>query len=297
MTIRMGQCTGQHSLCSHFHDELCSIPGFNISIHNQMPMLTTPFIGKASKMEYARVARNGGSEGSGVLITLQLPVSSLQFPSRMQTGYIPVPGKQEFPCVVVSSLFCLPAMSTGSSTTKDWIQRITAAACGVGFGFFLHKAAVFDPKVISDQFVLSNFTMLKTFLSAVSVSLLANGVMSCFPSSQKQLNQIRPPAVKRSLSSVSVGAGILGFGMALAGTCPGTVSSYNFPNHSLSSLLLNSALVAALSLSLCAQLVCWAHMSIASLISACKAGTEKKLILLRIPLRMLIASLASHSLF
>jgi len=55
----MGQCTASTHFAGHFHDELCSIPDFDISIHSHMPIPATPFIGKASKMEYARVARNG----------------------------------------------------------------------------------------------------------------------------------------------------------------------------------------------------------------------------------------------
>jgi hypothetical protein len=87
---------------------------------------------------------------------------------------------------------------------------------GTVFGFALEKSRVFEPGVIVGQMQLSNFIMLKVFLSAVATGAIALGVMNGLG-----LVSLSPKAAL--YGSDLVGGLILGTGIALAGACPGTV--------------------------------------------------------------------------
>jgi hypothetical protein len=87
---------------------------------------------------------------------------------------------------------------------------------GTVFGFALEKSRVFEPGVIVGQMQLSNFIMLKVFLSAVATGAIVLALMSGLG-----LVSISPKAAL--YGSDVVGGLILGTGIALAGACPGTV--------------------------------------------------------------------------
>lgn len=87
---------------------------------------------------------------------------------------------------------------------------------GIVFGFALEKARVFEPGMIVGQMQLTNFTMLKVFLTAVAtggvVLALLNGL---------DLTKLYPKGT--FVWADLVGGLMLGVGIALAGACPGTV--------------------------------------------------------------------------
>jgi uncharacterized protein len=87
---------------------------------------------------------------------------------------------------------------------------------GTVFGFALEKSRVFEPGIIVGQMQLSNFIMLKVFLSAVATGAIVLAVMNGLG-----LVSISPKAALYGADLI--GGLILGAGIALAGACPGTV--------------------------------------------------------------------------
>jgi hypothetical protein len=87
---------------------------------------------------------------------------------------------------------------------------------GVIFGFALEKTRVFEPGMIVGQMQLSNFIMLKVFLTAVATGAVALAVLNGFG-----IVSLQPKAA--IYTADLVGGALLGIGIALAGACPGTV--------------------------------------------------------------------------
>jgi hypothetical protein len=93
---------------------------------------------------------------------------------------------------------------------------LTGLAMGLIFGFALEKSRVFEPGIIVGQMQLSNFIMLKVFLSAVVTGLVVLAALNGFG-----LVKLAP---KGTFYSADIGGGLLlGIGITLAGACPGTV--------------------------------------------------------------------------
>jgi uncharacterized membrane protein YedE/YeeE len=88
-------------------------------------------------------------------------------------------------------------------------------ATGIVFGFALEKSRVFEPGVILGQMQLRNFLMLKIFLAAVVMGLVALAAMNGMFGVKLSL---KPLLLKADI----IGGLILGVGIALAGACPGT---------------------------------------------------------------------------
>lgn len=86
---------------------------------------------------------------------------------------------------------------------------------GVVFGLALEKSRVFEPGMIIGQMQLSNFIMLKVFLSATVFGLLILAVM----------NGVFGVALGPKETQVAaniIGGSLLGVGFVIAGACPGT---------------------------------------------------------------------------
>jgi uncharacterized protein len=92
----------------------------------------------------------------------------------------------------------------------------TGILMGFIFGFALEKSRIFEPGVIVGQMQLSNFIMLKVFLTAVATGAVVLAALNGFG-----FVKLMP---KGALYYADVAGGlILGAGIALAGACPGTV--------------------------------------------------------------------------
>lgn len=88
------------------------------------------------------------------------------------------------------------------------------------------RGQVVLPDVILGQFTWQKFTMMKFFLAASATSFLANTILHLASrQSQQRLNSARDKntVTDRSLVGTILGASLLGSGMALSATCPGTV--------------------------------------------------------------------------
>ena len=87
---------------------------------------------------------------------------------------------------------------------------------GVVFGFLLQKGQVSKYRVIVDQFLLRDFTMLKIMLTAVVVGGFGVYILTDIGLASLHIK----PFI---LGGVVTGGAILGAGMAILGYCPGTV--------------------------------------------------------------------------
>eukprot|EP01094_Clydonella_sp_ATCC50884_P002597 TRINITY_DN11982_c0_g1_i1.p1 TRINITY_DN11982_c0_g1~~TRINITY_DN11982_c0_g1_i1.p1 ORF type:complete len:416 (+),score=112.65 TRINITY_DN11982_c0_g1_i1:138-1385(+) len=90
------------------------------------------------------------------------------------------------------------------------------ALVGVPFGFLLQKSGVLDPKVISKQLQLEDWRMMKTFLSALTSGLASVTLLHTMGEIEATARPLYP------IATLSGGA-LIGFGMHLAGACPGTL--------------------------------------------------------------------------
>ena len=87
------------------------------------------------------------------------------------------------------------------------------------------QAGVTDPGVITGQFRLEDWTMMKAFLSA---ALTSNAVIAALHASPHKGNVQTPgctSAYGSGLASAAIGGLILGAGMCVCAACPGTVYS------------------------------------------------------------------------
>jgi hypothetical protein len=92
---------------------------------------------------------------------------------------------------------------------------LTGLLMGIVFGFALEKSRVFEPGIIVGQMQLSNFIMLKVFLTAVATGALVLAILNGFG-----FVKLQPKAALYAADAV--GGLLLGAGIALAGACPGT---------------------------------------------------------------------------
>ena len=96
-------------------------------------------------------------------------------------------------------------------------QLVLGLLFGIVFGIFLQKAGVTRYKVIINQLLLTDFTVLKVMMSAVVVGTFGVHFMH-----GKGLVNINVRA--GSFGSTVIGGLIFGAGFALLGYCPGTVA-------------------------------------------------------------------------
>lgn len=86
---------------------------------------------------------------------------------------------------------------------------------GMIFAFAMVKSEVYFPRKIINQFLLKDFSMLKVFLTALIVSSVIYNILflSYDPLQWKKFYKIED----------ALGGALLGLGMVLTGSCPGTV--------------------------------------------------------------------------
>lgn len=94
-------------------------------------------------------------------------------------------------------------------------KLILGLITGFFFGFLLQKGQVTKYPVIVGQFLLRDFTVLKTMLTAVIVGGIGVYILKAFGLASLHVK----PA---QLAAVSIGGLIFGIGMVVLGYCPGT---------------------------------------------------------------------------
>ena len=96
-------------------------------------------------------------------------------------------------------------------------QKALGLLFGIIFGFFLQKAGVTTYKVIINQLLLTDFTVLKVMMSAVVVGTVGVHFMH-------DRGMVNLDVRHGSFGATVVGGLVFGAGFALLGYCPGTVA-------------------------------------------------------------------------
>lgn len=123
---------------------------------------------------------------------------------------------------------------------------------GAIFGTGLTLSGVASPQVIRDQFRLSDFHMLVTFLTASAASAAVFAVYNrrASMSSSRKSIPVKPDTTHGWLGKYDgnvIGSAMVGLGMALTGACPGTVLVQATAGIGRSRLLACSAVVAGIA--------------------------------------------------
>ncbi|CAF2535771.1 unnamed protein product [Rotaria sp. Silwood2] len=111
------------------------------------------------------------------------------------------------------------------SVLADIRTILYAISFGILFGFFMNKGTVFVAPTIRKQMLLQRFAMLKMFLAAVGVSMLSVIllVLCCNKLYEKILNGYIEHNSRRDILHYIFGGTLIGLGMVICGSCPGTV--------------------------------------------------------------------------
>lgn len=98
---------------------------------------------------------------------------------------------------------------------ESWGRLALGLGTGLGFGFLLQKGWVAKHRVIVDQLLLKDWTVVKIMSTAVAVSSIGVAAL--------QRRGIVEPKIKPlRIGGVTAGGTLFGAGMALLGYCPGT---------------------------------------------------------------------------
>ncbi|KAK3792251.1 hypothetical protein RRG08_007331 [Elysia crispata] len=107
------------------------------------------------------------------------------------------------------------------------LKVLASSVTGFIFGIALEKGRVFEPIIIRQQMLLSNFTMMKMFLSACATGMLGFSMLTMIPATSKKMDKASDEFLKalgnKGIASAALGGALLGAGMTLSGACPGMV--------------------------------------------------------------------------
>jgi len=117
----------------------------------------------------------------------------------------------------------IPCLKQSPDGQSHWSILPVGLAMGAVFGFALQKGEVYLPMRIANQFTLRDFTMLKMFLSASVTSSLVFSVGYLLVPDHFKAMRSSCSGERKTLKETATGAGLLGVGMAVAGSCPGNV--------------------------------------------------------------------------
>jgi hypothetical protein len=95
---------------------------------------------------------------------------------------------------------------------------IAALVVGVGFGFFLERGGLSNPRKLTAQFYLKDFTVLQAMFTAIVVAMVGLYGLALVGVLDLNLVYLNPTFVW----PVIVGATMVGLGFAIGGYCPGT---------------------------------------------------------------------------
>ncbi|OWF37580.1 hypothetical protein KP79_PYT10389 [Mizuhopecten yessoensis] len=120
-----------------------------------------------------------------------------------------------------------PASKENGFSLMTVLKGSVAALCGLVFGIAVEKSRVFEPAVVTNQMLFRKFIMMKVFLTSLTVGMFFLSVLAILPFTRKKYLLSRAAFVgsinKKGYFGISIGAFILGSGMAVVGTCPGLV--------------------------------------------------------------------------
>ena len=100
---------------------------------------------------------------------------------------------------------------------KNKIQLVIGLVIGIIFGFLLQKGGVTKYDVIIGQLLLTDFTVIKVMLTAMTTGMLGVHLLKSFG-----IAQLHPKP--GSFGSTAIGGLIFGVGFGILGYCPGTMA-------------------------------------------------------------------------
>jgi uncharacterized membrane protein YedE/YeeE len=105
------------------------------------------------------------------------------------------------------------------------IQIGSSIVLGITFGFLMNKSHVYLAPIIRDQMLFKRLIMFKMFLAAVGMSMLSVVLILLINESiyRKVLNGFIQRNNRIDVIHLLVGGSLIGVGMVLAGSCPGTI--------------------------------------------------------------------------
>ncbi|CAG5130677.1 unnamed protein product [Candidula unifasciata] len=114
-----------------------------------------------------------------------------------------------------------------STVFRSGVQLMISFMSGMVFGLAAEKGRVFEPHIIREQMLFTNFTMLKMFLTASAVGMMGFSFLSMIPATldhfESVVDDFLVSLMTKSVTSAAVGGALLGCGMTLSGACPGMV--------------------------------------------------------------------------
>eukprot|EP01083_Nonionella_stella_P073979 200394_1 len=109
-----------------------------------------------------------------------------------------------------------------SFSSYELLPIVTSLSCGIFFGIGFNKSRIFEPFFIIEQMLMTRFLMLKFFLSAAGTSCFMGVIASHFYPEQFSISRWKFLSLNHALT-ICLGSLILGAGMTICGSCPGTV--------------------------------------------------------------------------
>ncbi|ETV64342.1 hypothetical protein H257_18750 [Aphanomyces astaci] len=94
---------------------------------------------------------------------------------------------------------------------------------GAAFGFAMNKGQVHLPMVIQNQMSMSQFTMMKMFLAALGTSVVSKAIFHALRPKDFEAIQRKRAADPSHAVVLATGGLLLGIGMDISGSCPGSV--------------------------------------------------------------------------
>ncbi|CAF2410020.1 unnamed protein product [Rotaria sp. Silwood2] len=105
------------------------------------------------------------------------------------------------------------------------IQIVLSIALGIIFGFLMNKANIYLAPMIREQMLFTRLAMIKMFLAAVGMSMLS--VVCIILINESTYRNVFNGFIKRNerinAFHLIMGGSLIGVGMVLAGSCPGTI--------------------------------------------------------------------------
>ncbi|KDO31065.1 hypothetical protein SPRG_19592 [Saprolegnia parasitica CBS 223.65] len=102
-------------------------------------------------------------------------------------------------------------------------HTIVLLTTGAAFGFAMNKGQVYLPMIIMEQMAFQRFTMMKMFVSALGMSFLSKAVFRALQPDAFQRMQSSRATNPSTSTALILGGLVLGAGMTVSGSCPGSV--------------------------------------------------------------------------
>ncbi|EQC31628.1 hypothetical protein SDRG_10794 [Saprolegnia diclina VS20] len=118
-------------------------------------------------------------------------------------------------------------MKTTSATLNPSLppprHTVVLLSTGAAFGFAMNKGQVYLPLVIMEQMGFQRFTMMKMFVGALGMSFVSKAIFRILQPETFQRMQASRASNPSTSTVLVLGGVLLGAGMTVSGSCPGSV--------------------------------------------------------------------------